>query len=177
MSRVHFWSFLVDEEGRPIQGAEIGVYLAQSTSPAFVYDSELGATATNVVPQTTTNHEGYFEFWVGDVNESFGYSIPQKFRIEWEKTGLAEGFIEHMDILPPATRYFSYTMSTWTSADTGVYVDFGHAMKTLYTLVQVYDATTYIQETPWKVQGISSVVTRIWYQTTPAGDKIASFVA
>jgi len=177
MARVHFWSFLVDEEGRPIQGANIDVYLAASTSPAFVYDSETALIASNTVPQTTTNHEGYFEFWVGDVSESFGYSTPQKFRIEWTKTGLAEGFIEYLDILPPATRYFSYTMTTWTSAATGVYVDVGHSMKTLYPLVQVYDATTYIQEDPWKIEGISTIVTRIWYASTPATDKIAAFVA
>lgn len=176
MARVHFWSFLIDEEGVPIQGADINVYLAASTSPAFVYSSETGTTATGTVPQTTTSHEGYFEFWVGDVNESYGYSTPQKFKITWEKTGVAEGYIDYIDILPPATRFYNTTLSTWTSAATGVYIDVQHNMKTLYPLVQVYDATTYEMNTSWtKIEAISTVKTRIWYASNP-GTLRASFV-
>jgi len=167
MARVHFWSHLIDDEGIPIQGADINIYLSESQSPAFVYASESTTTATNVVPQTTTNSEGFFEFWIGDVSESYGYSIPQKFKITWEKTGVAEGYIDYLDVLPPATRFYNTTISTWTSGATGVYADVVHSMKTLYPLVQLYD-TNYEQKTDyWKIESQSTITTRVYYMTNP----------
>jgi len=167
MARVHFWSYLIDEEGIPIQGADINVYLSETTSPAMVYLSETTTTVTNTLPQTTTNHEGFFEFWIGDINEPAGYSVPQKFKITWEKTGVAEGYIEYVDILPPATRFYNTTLSTWTSAATGFYADVDHSTKTLYPLVQLYD-TSYEQVTNWwKIESISTTRTRIWFLSNP----------
>jgi hypothetical protein len=167
MARVHFWSHLVDDEGIPIQGANITIYLSESLSPAFVYSSETTTTATNTSPQTTTNSEGFFEFWIGDVSESYGYSIPQKFKITWEKTGVAEGYIDYVDILPPATRFYNTTISTWTSGATGVYADVVHSMKTLYPLVQLYD-TNYEQVTNWwKIESQSTITTRVYFMTNP----------
>ena len=167
MARVHFWSHLIDDEGIPIQGASVTIYLSETLSPAYIYTSENSTTPINTDPQVTTNSEGFFEFWIGDVSESAGYSIPQKFKIAWEKTGVAEGYIDYVDILPLATRFFNTTISTWTSAATGVYADVTHNMKTLYPLVQLYDSSYQKDTSWWKIVSQSTVITRIWYTTDP----------
>lgn len=62
MARYHYWQFLVNQEGQPINAADINVYLAGTTTPANVYTSETGTAYTNTLPQASTNELGYFEF-------------------------------------------------------------------------------------------------------------------
>jgi hypothetical protein len=159
--RVHFWSFLLSDEGTPIAGADISVYLAESSTVAYVYTSESGATETNSDPQATTDSTGYFEFWVGDSNETYGYSVPQKFRLAWLKAGVADGFIDNIDILPAGARFVSETVTSWTSSGASDYADVTHNLQTLYPLVQLYDSSDELLD-PTKIEGISVTVTRVW---------------
>ena len=62
MAKIKWYSYLLNEEGQPISGASISIYLANSTTPAAIYTSETGTTATSAVPQLTTDADGYFEF-------------------------------------------------------------------------------------------------------------------
>jgi len=100
MSRYHYWQFLVNQEGQPINGAEINVYLAGTDEPAFIYKSEFGSDGTDDAPQIITNKAGYFEFWLGDDTELDGYPIGQKFKITWRREGIASGSIDWIDIFP-----------------------------------------------------------------------------
>lgn len=101
MARVHFWQFLVNEEGQPIENADISVYLSSSVSAANVYDREYGGTPITTVPQTTTDTNGYFEFWIADSDDTtYGYANDTKFKLTWDKTGVAAGSINYVDILP-----------------------------------------------------------------------------
>jgi hypothetical protein len=165
MARVHFWQFLLNEEGIPIPAADIYVYLANTLSPAYVYTSESGGTATITTPQVTTTADGFFEFWIGDSEESAGYSVPQKFKIVWEKTGVAEGYIDNLDILPNAPRYFNDTITTWTSAATGYYYDLTHGLNNSYPLVRVWNTTTQQVIDPWKIESLTAQSTRVWMLT------------
>ncbi|HRR48403.1 MAG TPA: hypothetical protein P5293_00285 [Bacteroidales bacterium] len=98
MARTHFWHFLQNEEGQPINEAEISVYLANSSTPAYVYLAESGGTATNVTPQVTTRSDGYFEFWIADALEEYGYT-GQKFKIAWSKPGVIDdGYVDYVEI-------------------------------------------------------------------------------
>lgn len=100
MSRVHYWQNLIDTNGNPIDGASIYVYLANSSTPAYVYKDEITGSASNVIPQLTTSDTGYFEFWIGDSSEGSGYSSDQKFKLVWEKIGVASGMVDNIDIFP-----------------------------------------------------------------------------
>ena len=100
MARYHYWQFLVNQEGQPINAADINIYLAGTTTAANIYTSELGAAYTNTAPQATTNELGYFEFWIGDEAETYGYTKTQKFKIDWERTGVAAGNIDYVDVFP-----------------------------------------------------------------------------
>lgn len=101
MARVHYWQFLIDEEGKPIEGANVYIFLANSDEAAYIYQDEITGAPTNALPQLRTTAEGFFEFWIGDSSETNGYSSTQKFKLVWERIGIASGMIDYIDIFPP----------------------------------------------------------------------------
>jgi hypothetical protein len=130
-NRFHYWSFLLDEEGQPIENASIWVYLAGTSTPAELYPSENGNYQTTPsviytfksyegadesdddVDIIKTDENGFFEFWLGNVNEINGYETNQKFKINWYKAGIAEGQIDYVNII---TYYPTFTWrGTWGS--------------------------------------------------------------
>ena len=100
MSRFHYWQYLLNTEGQPIPDANISLYLAGTDATATIYFDEFGSNHSDQAPQIITNNLGYFEFWVGDDSEEFGYEKGQKFKLEWEKPGVALGSIDWIDIFP-----------------------------------------------------------------------------
>lgn len=100
MARYHYWQFLVNQEGQPINNAEISIYLAGTETPAYVYRSEFGDDVTDTTPQVYTNKSGYFEFWLADTEETEGYPIGQKFKLQWFREGISNGSIDWIDIYP-----------------------------------------------------------------------------
>ena len=106
MARVHYWSFLVNELGEPIGNAEVSVYLAGTTVDAIVFTDEFRSDVVSISPQILTRSNGYFEFWISDLDEGVnGYDpmIPQKFKVSWEKQGIASGTVDYVDIFPATT--------------------------------------------------------------------------
>lgn len=99
MARVHWWSFLVNEEGQPIDNADISIYLAGTTIPATVYLDEFATEVVDETPQVKSNQNGFFEFWVPDVATE-KYDTNQKFKVEWNKAGVEYGYIDYVDIYP-----------------------------------------------------------------------------
>lgn len=100
MARYHYWQFIANQEGQPINNAEVSLFLAGTDTPARVYKSEFGGETTEEVPQVYTNKAGYFEFWLGDDTELEGYPIGQKFKLQWNKENIASGSIDWVDIFP-----------------------------------------------------------------------------
>ena len=98
--RVHFWQFIRDDAGAPVGGADVSVYLAGTVSPATIYTDEIGGQTISITPQIKTNSAGFFEFWVGDDTETYGYPITQKFKIGWDKAGVISSSIDYVSIVP-----------------------------------------------------------------------------
>ena len=98
MARVHFWQFIINEEGQPVEGANISVYAAGSTTPLTLYTSEAGSGTVSSPPQLQTNADGFFQFWLGDTVEENGYPRDLKMRLRWESPGIETGDIDHVDI-------------------------------------------------------------------------------
>ena len=165
MARIHFWTYMLNEEGQPLQDADVTVMLAGTVVPADVYLQEAGGSSTDVAPQMITNSEGYFEFWIGDVNEVAGYATPQKFKLKWEKVGVTTGQIDFIDILPNAPRFYNDTTTSWTSAASGFFYDVVHGLNNQFPLVQAYDQATQTVVDPLIIQTISTSQTRIWMST------------
>jgi hypothetical protein len=173
MARIHFWSYLLNEEGQPLQNADVTVYLAGTVVPADIYLQEAGGTYTDVEPQLTTNSEGYFEFWIGDVEEVAGYATPQKFKLVWEKIGVATGLIDFIDILPNAPRFYSQTITAWTSGASGYYADVGHGLNNQFPVITVYDSSSRTVVDPLLIETISTSVTRVWMLTNTRTVEVA----
>ena len=165
MARIHFWSYMLNDEGQALQDADVSILLAGTETAADVYLQESGGSATDVAPQVTTNSEGYFEFWIGDVNEIAGYATPQKFKLKWEKVGVATGQIDFIDILPNAPRFYSATTTSWTSGASGFYFDVVHGLNNQFPLVQAYKQGTNKIIDPLHIVSISTSQTRIWMST------------
>lgn len=104
MSRYHYWQYVVDEDGRPLEGVNIRVYLNDNpnTEADIFTHPYLGSPTKSSVTDLETNGDGYFEFWVGDEFETLGgYSSTQKFRLTWQRAGILLGEIDNITIFPP----------------------------------------------------------------------------
>ena len=121
MARTHVWKFLVNQAGEPIENANIYITMAggggiETGEPAWVYFDEFSEGGSRSVPQVSTLENGYFEFWI-DENEDFdpdgtidnseaqSYGYSQKFRLDWLKAGISQGYVDYIDVFP-ASRFF-----------------------------------------------------------------------
>jgi len=96
--RYHFWQFLLNQEGQPINDANISIFRAGTTTPVTVYTGELSSDSVSVAPQLTTSSNGYFEFWIGDEEEPLGYERGTKFKIQWERAGISSGIVDNIEV-------------------------------------------------------------------------------
>ena len=106
MARYHEYGFIVNEGGEPIENVKITIKLAGTDILANVYYDEFGSSNSNNTPglsagpQLSTLSNGYYEFWIGDVSEPYGYRNDQKFKMEWIRIGVASGMIDYINIFP-----------------------------------------------------------------------------
>jgi hypothetical protein len=98
-SRWHWWSFLTNEEGQPIQNADVSIFLAGTETPVLIYTDEFTSVSASGSPQLKTQQNGYFEFWLPDVS-TVDYTTTQKFKVQWDKSGVENGFIDFINIYP-----------------------------------------------------------------------------
>ena len=107
MARYHYWQYVIDEEGTPLDGVEIRFYLSDGTGIGTIEASifrnpTTGAITTISQADLKTDANGFFEFWVGDAYEvEGGYAYNQKFRLQWYKAVLIQGYIDPVDVYPP----------------------------------------------------------------------------
>lgn len=102
--KIHFWHYVLNEGGQPIQDAEIRLYLQDApTTEAAIYTSENASISTTCsVADIKTDNDGYFEFWIEGETGSTGYAHTQEFILEWFKAGTAPGYIYNYNPWPNA---------------------------------------------------------------------------
>lgn len=98
--RYHYWQFLVNQDGQPINGASISIFKAGTTESISVYKGEYTTDVVSTSPQIITNSNGYFEFWIGDEEETAGYTRGTKFKIVWNREGVTYGSVDYIDVFP-----------------------------------------------------------------------------
>ena len=104
MARIHYWQYIVDDQGRPLQDVNIRLYLSDNpTQEADIFTHHaLGAPTTTSIALLKTNGDGFFELWVGDEFENVGgYVSTQKFKLVWQRAGIQIGSISNIDVYPP----------------------------------------------------------------------------
>lgn len=102
MARIKYWQYIVDEEGRPVQGARVHVYEAGTDEYASIYvNPSTGSQVTSENVEFVTDSNGFITFYIGDEWElSGGYTATQKIKITWSKAGIRLGQIDNIDIFP-----------------------------------------------------------------------------
>jgi len=161
MSRSHFWSHIFDNQGRPIVYTDVYVYFAETTSPASIYTQQIGGTAVSTPPQLKTNKRGFYEFWVGDVNEADGYPRSQKFKVLWDG-----GSVDNISVLPIVPQVAHVTTSLWiTAGGGGYYSDCSHYLDSTAPLVQCWNLVTAEVEEPTIIDAITSDIVRVYFPT------------
>lgn len=106
MARIHYWQYIVDEDGRPFSDVNVEFFLNEDTDYtqfASIYaNSTVGHMTTTDAINLETNQDGYFEFWVGDEWElNGGYPSTQRFKLYWDRAGIKPGEISSIDLFPP----------------------------------------------------------------------------
>jgi len=117
-SRTYFWHYIVNEEGQPIQNAEVRLYLDDDpTIEATIFLTEVSILSTTCsVADIKTDNDGFFAFWLGNEFEDGGHSLRQEFRLEWFKAGTAPGLIKEINPWPNAF--------AWQNVNTGADRDY-----------------------------------------------------
>jgi hypothetical protein len=165
MARSHYWCHLLDENGNPRRYANIYVYTAGTTSPAYVYLEESGGLPQNSTPQLKADRNGRVEFWIGDVSEDRGYPMLQKFKMYWEK-GTDSGTVDYLSIHPISPQVVHETTTTWTSAaPTGYWADIQHNLDNDFPLVQCWRLQTSLVESPEKLEIVNANIVRVYFPT------------
>jgi hypothetical protein len=108
MPRIHQWGYLKDDQGIPLIGADLNLYLTGTQDEATLYTTTASAaSAADVLNQSTwaTGASGFFEFWIGDQFEkapSIGYNPLQYFDLVWSASGVdASGIVDRLHFFPP----------------------------------------------------------------------------
>lgn len=111
--KIHFWNYILDNESKPIENAEVRLYLNDNpTTEANIFLTKTSSSYTICSnADIKTDNNGFFEFWIGNEWETGGYPFTQEFRLEWYKAGIEPGLIENINPWPNA---FS-----WENQNTG----------------------------------------------------------
>ncbi len=170
MARQHFFYYITNENGNPVNAADITLYFAGTTTPMYVYLQETGGAATNTIPQVTSNTEGYYEFWIADSSEINGYVSGSKFSMAWAKAGeIDAGLIEYIDFTTPRVLSMSTeSLSTtgWSSSGGQYYYDLSHELNNEYPIAMLYKDSSLRTETI-TLESISLNTIRIWKADAP----------
>lgn len=103
MARIHYWQYIINEEGEPVSDADIRFYLSDnpSTEADFFLHPTAGTTTISSKTILKTDENGFFEVWFGDdLENNGGYISSQKFLLTWSKPGIASGCIDKINIYP-----------------------------------------------------------------------------
>lgn len=104
MGRKHIWYNLKDEEGQPINEANINLYLTGTATEATIYNSV--STSAGLDQPVISDSDGFFEFYLGDQFEdlpNIGYSPTQYFDLVWSSpsgSGIVDG-LQLFDLIFP----------------------------------------------------------------------------
>lgn len=171
MARSHFFWYITNEEGQPVNAADITIYSAGTTTPMFVYLQEAGGAAIDTIPQVVTNNEGFCEFWIADSSEVNGYVSGSKFSLNWSKPGVIDdGSIDNIDFITPrvlSTTTESLSTTGWTSSGGQYYYDLAHELNNEYPIAMLYNDASKMTEAI-TIESISVDTIRLWKSDSPS---------
>jgi len=116
MARSHYWQYLINEEGQPVEAAVINVYEVTDEGDVDIeiYTAESGGSI--IVPGTLeTDSNGFFDFCVPnelDPVDTVTYSADTLFKIAWEKANVISGSVDDVKIIYDNSKIHTVEIST-----------------------------------------------------------------
>lgn len=111
--KTKFWNYIRASNGAPIEGAKIDVLAYPLEGGQAVHANIYLAIDDNPANRTTTsittlltNLDGYFEFFVADLEETatYGYDFENLFKITWSKPAITNGTIDNIQLFDVTNR-------------------------------------------------------------------------
>lgn len=142
--KTKFYQYLLNYRGEPVSGATIHVYAyplaGGSAAYANIYLTQTGSPTTSYATSITTAANGYFEFFVADLEEggsTYGYEYQRLFKITWSGSGVTAGGLDNLQLFDVTRRsvdtnstseYYSKTVNNalakgWQDHKTDVALD------------------------------------------------------
>lgn len=112
-----YWNFLRTTSGEPVESAKIDVYVyplvGGAATYAYIYLTIDGSRTTTDLSSLLTDSNGYFEFYVADLEEdaTYGYDFTNQFKITWSLAGVATGSIDKLQLFDVTNRPVDETAS------------------------------------------------------------------
>jgi len=97
MSKVRQWLYLKDEEGVPLEDANMHLYLTGTETDATIFSDSVGTLLDQST--WTTGTSGFFDFYIGNEWSPSGYDASQYFDLAWSKSSRS-GMIEGIQLFP-----------------------------------------------------------------------------
>jgi hypothetical protein len=118
LSRIHYWHYIIAEDGKPLQNVSVRFYLNDSpTTEANIFVSETSSSPTTTSQANiTTDADGFFEFWLENEWNTGGYPHTQEFILEWYKAGTRPKTISNINPWPNTRK--------WRNSNTGTDKDY-----------------------------------------------------
>jgi len=150
MSRSHYWQYVLNSEGQPVQGAIVTLKKEPALTSVYMYEQATGGSGVTYV---TTDNNGFFEFWVGgygnglSTDDTYAYPTNSTFQIEVSGSSILPRTFTSVQLLfqPPRIFYSDMSSATPSAIGGGKYKYtkvITHKLNTMYPFVQIYDTTT-----------------------------------
>ncbi|MFA5025016.1 MAG: hypothetical protein WC503_00715 [Candidatus Shapirobacteria bacterium] len=109
--KTKFYNYLLNYRGEPVSGAIIHVYAyplaGGSATYANIYITQAGSPTTSYATPIITDANGYFEFFVADLEEggsTYGYEYQRLFKITWSGSGITAGNLDNLQLFDVTRR-------------------------------------------------------------------------
>jgi len=109
--KTKFYQYLLNSHGEPVPNARIQVYAyplaGGSPEYANIYTSLTGSPTTSYDTAILTDSNGYFEFYVADLEEGgsvYGYEYQRLFKLTWSGTGITSGSLDNLQFFDVTRR-------------------------------------------------------------------------
>jgi len=139
MSLSHYWQYVLNSEGQPVSGAHVHLETEPDGDIVSLYTKQ-----GTITTYTTSDPYGFFEFWLGDTDEVYGYHTNATYTLVISGGSLEPRVIEGIQFLFKPPRLFEIAMDFDLVEDPlGTYTrTINHKLNTYYPIVQAYNTNT-----------------------------------
>lgn len=157
MARAHYWQYVLNVSGSPVEGATVSLTLMPDITDVVFYTTQSDATTATSVE---TDENGRFDLWIGDLDETVGYATNSTFALNVSGDTIDPISIEDVHIpFPNVPRMvvFDILPDEWTLVSGTSYVaSITHELNSFYPMIIPY----------LNVNGVRSTISTFTFEPT-----------